>query len=528
MKSRMRRNLRFVLAFVVLLMSSALAFSAAALAATPQYGEKVVFALPYSITTFNPNYDYEGASVTWLAMNVFNKLVGYDYATGGYFPDLARTWTVSPNGRTYTFHLEKKAKWHDGKPFTAADVKWTIDSIIKEKGYNQTNLKEVSSVQVVDDNTVVIQLSDVNAAFISVLSGIYILPKHLYEGSDPRKNPHNLNAVGTGPFKVGELVPDSHVFLDANKEYFRGRPYLDRIIIRVIRSLTTQIAALEAGEIDHMLSSPPPQQVDRLKKAGFEVSVQKLLTMAWIGFNMDRPYFADQRVRRAIAMAVDVDEIMRRVYLGFAKGTRNVYTSAVPWAFNPDAKQPAYNPAEAERLLNEAGWPRKADGVRFRTKIITYTVAIYGTEEINLLIREYLRKVGIEVELERIEFALFTQRVLRDRNVEMSPSGGNHGPDPSEYYQMVGSTGGRNFMGYKNAEVDRLLNEARRTLDQKERAKKYFRVQEIVAQDMPRLNIFEHVWIYIYKPGLAGWWWEPAQRGKEAGYNDYRTLHWVK
>ena len=195
-------------------------------------------------------------------MNIFSKLVNYDYKTGTIHPDLATKWEVSPDGLKYTFTLREGVKWHDGKPFTSADVKWTYDDLIKEgtKAQAFRIITTLKSVEAPDAKTAIFNLSETDALFLVGLAGYYganVLPKHLYEGTDVRKNPYNTKPVGTGPFKVVELVTGSHLTLEANPDYYGLGPYLDKLIFKVVPNLATMISTLETGEVGYSAPSPP-------------------------------------------------------------------------------------------------------------------------------------------------------------------------------------------------------------------------------------------------------------------------------
>jgi peptide/nickel transport system substrate-binding protein len=502
--------------------------------ATAESDEKsrLVLSMNYEPKFWNINYDYDGGAL-YLNQNVLSKLVAYDYVTWELHPDLAESWEVSPDGLEYTFNLREGVLWHDGEPFTSADVKWTIDSLIEE-GDAATAYKYVASVEEVqtpDDFTVVFKLKEPDATFMDGQAAYYgfnILPKHLYEGTDVRNNPHNFEPVGTGPFKLVEHVPGSHALMEANEDYYGPVPYYDEMVCRFIQNRPTAMAALEAGELDYSTSSPPPGEVARLQALPhIEVDATPALIIMWFGFNFDREELADQRVRQAIVHAIDRDEIASKLYLGSVEPANTPYISLVEWAHNPDARMPEYDPEKAEQLLDEAGYERGSDGTRFSLTYTAFIASIWGGPEQAEMIKQYLGDVGIDVTVEVLEFALFNEKIRNKREFDLVSSGGIWGPDPNEYYNFVGSNGVRNVMGYSNERVDELFELGKRTVDQDERKEYYYEIQEIVAEEVPLCPIIEYAYNRPYRTGLRGFWWQSEAVGT-VGQDMYNLVHPVE
>jgi peptide/nickel transport system substrate-binding protein len=496
----------------------------------PRYGGTLVVALAYEPRFMNVNYEFDGAA-PYYNMNIYSKVVNYDYPTNKVHGDLAERWDVSSDGLTYTFYLRRNVKWHDGRPFTSADVKWTLDSILAEGNKAQAYrlLSDIQSVSAPDPYTIRVRLKDRNSAFLMNMASYYgfnVLPRHLYEGTDVRTNPANLRPIGTGPFKFSEWVQGSHITFVANKEYFREGPYLDRLVFRTIPHMPTVLAALETAEIHFSAISPPFGEVDRLlKMPGVTVDPSSSMIMQWIAINMEDPKYKDPRVRQALAHAINPAELANRVYRGMAKPGLGTYTSAVQWAYNPKALQPKHDLQRAEQLLDEAGLRRGRDGVRFKTRYSAWIANIFGGPELAQVVREQLSRVGIDMTVEVSEFALFREKVQVRRDFELTGSGGLHGPDPSEFYNFVGCTGIRNVMKYCNQEVERLFDEGRKAITLEDRKKAYFRIQEILAVDVPRLNLVEYRYMRPYRKGFHGLWWQPSVAGRIG--QDMYNLVWM-
>lgn len=497
-----------------------------------KYGGTLIIAMGYEPKVWNVNYDFDGGA-PYLNMNVYSKLVNYDYVSNEIHADLAEKWDVASDAKKYTFYLRKGVTWHDGKPFSAADVKWTMEDILKQgdKSVTYKMISDIDTIQTPDDYTVVCNLKTANAVFLANVASYYgfnILPKHRYEGTDVRANPDNVKPVGTGPYRLVEHVVGSHATMDANRDYWGPGPYTDKLIFRFIPNLATAISALEAGEVSYSAASPAFGDVKRLQSLpGLRVDPSISSIVQWFGFNFERKEYQDVRVRKAVAMAINRQEIVDKLYQGFVKPAEGYYTSVVSWANNPNAKQPAYDPAGAEKLLDEAGYKKGSDGIRFKTRYVAFTASIWGGPEIAQMIKQYLAKVGIDVTVEVLEFALFNEKIRNKRDFDLVHSGGPRGPDPSEFLNFVGSKGTRNVMPWINTDVDKLFDQAKATADQKQRAQFYYQIQDLVARDCPMVNIVEYSYMRPSRSDYSGFWWQQEAVGR-LGQDMYNGVQWAK
>lgn len=490
-------------------------------AATPKWGGTLVVGEGFLPHFMNTNYDID-TQAPYLNMNVYSKLLQIDDATFTLYGDLAKSWDISPDGLTYTFRLYEGVKWHDGKPFSSADVKWTYDDILKEgtKAASYQTVSNVSEVLAPDANTVVFKIKEPSGAFLFRLAdyqfGANILPKHLYEGTDVRKNPYNLKPIGTGPFKVVSLTAGQQMVMEANPDYYGAGPYLDRLIFQVIPNVATMMAALETGDVGFSATSPPFADVARLKTLpGVNVEPSRSDVMLWTAFNLENPKFKDLRVRMAIAHAIDNTLIGTQVYGGLVQPATGTYTSAVPAHFNAAAKQPAYDPALAEKLLDEAGYPRAADGVRFRTRYAAWIFgSLFGGPEIGQVIKQQLAKVGIEVDLSVTQFNLFAETIIKKRDFDLSLSGGPHGPDGSTFANFVRTGGSRNVMPYSNPRVDELFKQGATSSDPEQRKNAYYEIQTILAKELPKVGHIEYMHLRATRSEFHNFYWSPAAAGK--------------
>jgi len=438
-----------------------------------------------------------------LLQNILSPLVGADYyfGTGEIYPNLAQSWDVSPDARVYTFHLFQNVSWHDGVKFTSADVAWTINEIIDKAGVLVRYFTDVEKIETPDEYTVRITLKTPNSGFLYQVGGYsapLILPKHLYEGTDWNTNPYNQEPVGTGPFKFVEWIRGDHITMEAYDGYHLGRPYLDRVIVRAPVIETLGMTMLRAGEIHYYGTSIYAADALALQDdPRFDFHVLNTRTMIKIMFNMRREPLGDLRVRNAICHAINISDLNYRLGLGITNAAAGQWFED-DWAFNPDAKQPEYDPEKAEELLDEAGYPRDpVTGVRFETSVGTFISTVQSP--IKIIVKEYLKEVGIECSIWEMSYPEYWERTSPPNlDFDICSQGGNT-PDPVEWGKHVSSppVGLLNYGGFpefypeEQARIDELMLLGQSVMDTEERAVHYREVQQILADTMPRINLWE-------------------------------------
>ncbi len=490
---------------------------------TPKRGGTLIIAYWGDPISFNPDAQIDDAGYG-IYGSIFSKLVTLD-ASYNIIPDLAESWEVSKDGLTYTFHLRKDVKWQDGQPFTAADVVWTFDQIMSHKtAPAHANFADVKSVEAVNDYTVVINMKKPYSPFLGFLAwyGTFIMPKHLYDitknGSpvDWLNNPYNQHPIGTGPFEFVKWVKGAYVILKKNPDYFLGEPYLDKIVFDEIPDQNTALQTFLNGGADYD-DNVDISQLNLLKKApGVVVYTSPSPSRYYLAFNVGRREspFHNKEVRFAVAYALNRQEIFDRA-IKYGQVAEGFYTPAIKWAYNPDAKIPDYNIQEAEKLLDEAGYPLK-NGVRFKATLVYFQGQEWS--DMATIIKEQLAKVGIEVQLEEYDLATYIQKVLNGGDFDLTLLDGFQGPDPDNLTLRVGTGGDINVMGYSNPAVDELLSKGAETSNIEERAKYYFEVQEILSQDLPIYPIAEVINTYVYKDYVEDL---PYELPGVVGFNNY-------
>jgi len=460
----------------------------------PAYGDALITGSIGEPNTLIPLLASDSASHEVAGM-VYNGLVRYDknLKLEG---DLARSWEVSPDGLTITFHLRPGVKWHDGKDFTSRDVLYTYRVTVDPKtptAYSE-DFKQVKKAEALDRYTFRVSYDKPFAPALASW-GIAILPAHLLEGKDITKSPLARSPIGTGPYLFKEWIPGQKLSLEANPAYWEGRPYLERFVYRIIPDNSTMYMELKAGGIDTMGLSPvqyqrqtnTPEFLARFNKYRYPASAY-----TYLGYNLRLPLFKDRRVRQAISHAINKEEIIQGVLLGMGQIAHGPYKPGT-WAYKPQVADPEYNPAKAQQLLKEAGFTMGPDGILVRNgKPFSFTIMTNQGNDQRMkcaqIIQRRLKRVGIDVKIRVMEWASFLTNFIDKGKFEAVLLGWTVGQDPDIYdvwHSSKTEPKELNFVGFKNAEVDRLLIEGRGTFDQEQRKRCYWGIQDILAQEQP-------------------------------------------
>lgn len=445
------------------------------------------------------------APTGFFSANVFDGLVEYDNDFK-LRPALAERWDISRDGKTLTFRLRPNVKWHDGKPFTSADVKWTLENVWKKlHPRNQILFGKVTQVDTPDALTVVLRFSEPSLAVLSSLNsnGAQVLPKHLYEGTDILNNPYNNKPVGTGPFVFKEWNKGNYIVLERNPDYWdKGKPYLDKLVFKVVPDASARAAALEKGEVQYAPFNPVPlkdaQRLAQLPTLKLETRGYDWLSpWLFMDINVDRPYFKDVRVRQALAHAIDLNALNKVVWFGFGKPALSPVVSTLGQFFNPEVPKYPYDPAKAEALLDAAGLKRGADGNRLKIQIdyLPYGDDYRRSAE---FIKQALKRVGIEVAVRNQDTPSYTRRVYGDRDFDLAVVWYAGFADPlvgvTRAYRA--DTVGKNIpwsngSGYRGEEANKLIDQAQGSASQSERVALLRKFQSVVQADLPSVPLLE-------------------------------------
>lgn len=427
-------------------------------------------------------------------------------------PQLATSWDVSADGTRYTFHLRPEVKWHDGQPFTSADVAWSIELLKKVHPRGSSTFANVTQVETPDALTAVIVLSKPAPYLIKAFAAAEspILPKHLYQDKDPLTNPNNSAPVGTGPYIFEKWVRGSYVQYKRNPNYWDStRPYVDRLIIRFVPDAAARSLAFETGEADLGYRSPVAlsdlKRLKALPQLGFETLGNSYShNVSSLQFNLDDARFKDLRVRQAVAHALNRDVIRQVAYFGYAKTTASPIAPGITQYSDPSPSPYGFDLAAANRLLDEAGYPRGSDGNRFSVTL-DYNPIAEDLKKTAEYTRSALAKVGISVTLRAQDLSTFVRRIYTDRDFAFTVNGHSNLFDPTVGVQRIYWS--KNFRKgvpfsnashYQNPEVDRLLEAAQTENDPVKRVEEFKQFQQIVEHDLPDINLVSPEFITIY------------------------------
>ncbi|RUW24469.1 ABC transporter substrate-binding protein [Mesorhizobium sp. M1E.F.Ca.ET.041.01.1.1] len=488
----------------------------AALAAAPKHGGTATFLIsaePPVLTTIA----HTAFNSVFVSAKVTEGLLTYDFDLTPR-PLLATEWSVSDDGLRYTFKLREGVKWHDGKPFTSVDVAYSIATIKEVHPRGRNTFLNLTDIQTPDPLTVTLVLSKPAPYLITALAApeTPIVPKHLYEGTKAAENPVNNAPVGTGPFVFKEWVRGSHIIYERNPDYWDApKPYLDRLVVRLVPDAAARAAALEAGEIDLAPATPIPysdlQRFEQLPHIGFEKQgYQYSNGISRVEFNLEKPYFQDVRIRRAFAHVIDRNVIHDTINYGYGATIPGPISPSLTKWFVGDLKTYPIDIAAAEKLLDEAGLRRGDDGIRLKLNH-DYVPSGETYKRGADYIKQALARVGIDVTVRSQDFATYTKRIYTDRDFDFTFNGMSNLFDPTVGVQRLYWS--KNFKPgvpfsngskYGNPKVDELLEAAAVEIDQAKRFKQWQAVQEILVEDLPDIGIVSQPEITLYNKRIAG------------------------
>ncbi len=437
------------------------------------------------------------------ASKIYDGLLEYNFDLSPR-PGLAESWEISSDGLTITFNIRKGVKFHDGKPMTAEDARYSIMEVLREyHPRGKGNFSLVEKAQTPDSHTLVLTLSKPSPSMMMAFSGYEspILPKHLFEGTDIENHPNANAPIGTGPFKFVEWKRGQYMRLDRNPDYWSaGEPKLDRIVIRTIPDSATRSAVLEKGEA-HIagFGAVPYNDAARLAKLP-NVSVTKqgyemFSPIGELDFNTKVKPFDDKRVRQAVAYLIDRKYVSDNVWFGFARPATGPINSnfAASGLYTDDVKR--YDVANgmelAEQLLDEAGYPRGGDGNRME---ITLDVTPYGEEwqRFGEYVVQRMAKAGIKATIRYEDVATWLKRTYTDYDFQVTANWLNTFADPvlgvhrlyhSE--EIKPGTVFKNASRWSSPRTDELMDMAKVEPDPAKRAQYYHEFQKILCEEVP-------------------------------------------
>ncbi len=469
---------------------------------------------------------------------VYESLLRYNKETLELEPELAESYTISDDHLEYTFNLRRGVRFHDGTPMTAHDVAFAFERI-KDPAVDAAHLRNyyrnVERIEVIDDYTVKFVCTEPYWLTLVVTGGTPAMPRHVFEKGEFNSHPNNRHPIGTGPYKFVKWETGREIVLERNDDYWGDIPYLDRMVFKIVTDNTVALQLFKRGEIDVYRRMSAEQWVRQTK--GLEDRAHRLVYdesgYAYIGWNMRRPYFADKMVRRAMTMLIDRQTIIDTIRYGLGQIVTGPFFINSP-SYDHSIQPWPYDPAEAQRLLDEAGWIdhdndgiRDKDGVPFSFEFLIPSESVIS-EQVATILKEDLKKVGINMSIRRLEWATFEQQVHEMKFDATTMSWGTPpDQDPFQVWHSSQIEKGSNYVGFVNAEADELIETARREFDEQKRRALYHRLHAILHEEQPytffycpkQLTLvdkrFENVKAYnYYLPLEPTEWYVPKSRQK--------------
>ncbi len=476
----------------------------AARAETPHRGGTAILVLPQEPPVVNPNVT-QGLPDKIIGCIFYEGMVSIT-PEGEVIPRLAKSWTITPDGKTYSFELGK-AEFHDGKPVTSEDVKYTLLEVSAKYSPSFTAAgRDIDHIDTPAADKVVISLKEPFGPFLQSLAceqGAAVMPSHLFRGTNPLQNPATTQApVGTGPFKFVEWKRGDHIRLVKYDKYHReGRPYLNGLIAKIITDSGARMQALAAGEVDIVPEFEPSNRAMVAANPKLQV-VQSDVAPLFnsIFMNITRKPLDDKRVRKALFMATDRDYLVKNAFSGVGNVGTMPFTKDIAWAANPDidySKMYPYDPVKAGAALDEAGFKRGVDGKR-----MTLHLAIFSNEHqeflpVSVALKSMWQAAGIETVIDAMESGTLVKKVYVDRDFDTFLMSYTSLGDPALGIQRAFISGTLNKpygnpTGYSNPTVDALFQKGEHATDVQERGKYYREAQTILAEDLPSLTIRDY------------------------------------
>jgi peptide/nickel transport system substrate-binding protein len=492
-------------------------------AAEPKRGGSLTFSYqpePSALSTISTT----AVPTALVSTKIFESLLEYEGGQLKPVPGLAQSWSMSADGKAHTFKLRNDVKWHDGKPFTSADVKFSIEKLVAPlHSRGKVYWGELDAIDTPDAHTVVFKLKKPVPYFLKAFqpSESPMLPKHLLESLDfsdaknVRQAEFMQKPVGTGPFMFKEWKKGSHIILERNPGYWKkGKPYLEQVIFRVIPDGAARAIALETGELDLApMNAVPQADMARLAKlkhiALSNQGADGLGPLLWLEVNLREKPLSDVRVRKAISMAIDRKKVVDIIWYGQGKPATGPLVSGNPW-YDKKLKPFEYNLKKANQLLDEAGYPRGAGGTRFK---MTQHFTPYGESFVRLAeyTKNELGKLGIVVETQSADMGGWLKAVYTDWSYQMTNNFTHNYSDPAIGTQRAFVSSNirkgasfTNSMGYKNDKVDELFAKAAVEIDDRKRAAQLSEVQQILADELPVIFLVEIAYSHLYNKRVHG------------------------
>ena len=464
---------------------------------------------------------------------IYESLLELDNETLELVPRLAERWEVSDDKLQFTFTLKDGLHWQDGKAITTEDILYTFDRVtdpLVDAPHLRSYYKDLKKVEALDEKTVRFTYAYPYFKALDMIGGLSIMPKHIFEGAegqDFNTHPVGRAPVGSGPYRFVKWETGTDIVLERYPDYWGEKHHMERIVFKIITDNTVALQVLKKQEMDFM-GFTPIQWVRQTDSDRFNNNFDKLrypsLGYSYIGWNLRKPMFMDKRVRRALAMLTDREAFVENLWYGLGRVVSGNFFIDTP-EYDKSIEPLLFDLGAAVKLLEEAGWSdHDGDGVIDREGIpfrfeFTFSSGSTTGEQIATILQENLKKVGIEMTIRQLEWALFTQ-LLDDRAFDAVTLGWRLPvlADPYQVWHSSQADKGSNFVGFVSEEADRIIVDARSEFDREKRSAMYRRFHRILHEEQPYTFLFsrdslvaldkrfENVKVYPLGPDSTEWY----------------------
>lgn len=499
---------------------------------------QVVVGLSQEPTAFNPLMPgIEVDETVW--MQIFNTM-WLAQPDGSLVPDLAvevpseANGGISEGGLAWKVKLREGVTWHDGTPFTAEDVKYTLE-LINAPGFKartRVGHSLVKDIKVTGPLEISWRMEKAYAPYLALLSNTFIVPKHLLEkAADPNTAPYNAAPVGTGPFKWGTRTPGDNIQLVANEKYHGKGPYLERAVLKYVPDQTALYAQFRTGQVDLIIGTGIPANfyAEAVKLPGRKVMKIPSASLEILMPNLENPVLKDKAVRKALYASINKQAIIDIIYYGLHTPTES-FAPQESWAYNPNLPKQSYDLALANKILDDAGWKRSGSGTRMKdgvplTFAVSTTTGAALREQAQQLMMQDWQQIGVKMTINNMPAAViwgdFYTRSKFDSLLVGTAFRTVIDPDPAHRFGSdaipAKSGNGANQMQWQNADADALMKDGQTTFDQAKRKAIYLKLQELVREELPILPIYQYAPVEGYKEGLIGF--EPNINARQNTWN---------
>lgn len=453
-------------------------------------GENQLVVATGTLASLNPMF-VQSPSVQQVGSAMLEALV---HITDDYKiePWLAKSWDFSDSGKTVTFHLRDDVEWHDGKDFTSADVKFTMAEIVPLQSAGKGISERLESVETPDKTTVVMHFKKPYGPLLPALALQFMLPKHIYQGTNYLKNPANNAPVGTGPLKFKSFTQDKNVVLVKNPDYWGGKVKVDKVVFSITTDPNARDLALLAGDID-LAGFVGTSKMDEVR-ADSDLATTKKGSMPQqivLMMNSKNPVLKDPELRRLVYSAIDKKQVVKRALPGRSSVPHGIFPPTLKWAADPGtdyAEQFPYDIEAINKALDAAGYPRKSGGNRF-TLDVHYYSSIPDAAAVGAVMKSSLAKVGIKLDLKAQDTNVYGEQVYAQRDYDMAIVPATISTDPSIgitrwYTCNPDHDAAKNPSGVCDRQIQQAADGALDSLDKDERATYFHAMQQRVSKLM--------------------------------------------